>query len=92
MKEKILEVAAQLIARYGLREFKLYATQKLLKQGVEDGIFKSNIHFGVLSKMLEKISDMFTDYDFLLENRLKTREAIDESLRIIFHGILKNHI
>ncbi|HBC97560.1 MAG TPA: TetR/AcrR family transcriptional regulator [Clostridium sp.] len=73
-----------------LRKFKVKALQKLLKDGVQDGIFKSDIHFGVLSKMLEKISGMFTDYNFLLENRLKFHEAIDEALKIIFKGIVKN--
>ncbi|MEY8765010.1 MULTISPECIES: TetR/AcrR family transcriptional regulator [Clostridium] len=73
-----------------LRKFKVKALQKLLKDGVQDGIFKSDIHFGVLSKMLEKISGMFTDYNFLLENRLKSHEAIDEALKIIFKGIVKN--
>ncbi|MCI1944229.1 TetR/AcrR family transcriptional regulator [Clostridium luticellarii] len=73
-----------------LRKFKVKALQKLLKDGVQEGIFKSDIHFGVLSKMLEKISGMFTDYDFLLENRLKSREAIDEALKIIFKGIVKD--
>ncbi len=61
----------------------------LLGKEVDTGIFRSDINFGVLSKMLEEISDMFTDYDFLLENRLTTREAIDEALKIIFNGILK---
>ena len=49
---------------------------------------KSDIHFGVLSKMLEEISNMFTDYDFLLDNKLKTTEAIEEALQIIFNGVL----
>lgn len=70
-----------------LKQFKLNATKNLLKQGVEAGIFKPDINFGVLSKMLEEISDMFTDYNFLLENRLNTREAMDEALKIIFDGI-----
>ena len=74
-----------------LKQFKLNATKEVLKQGVEAGIFKADIHFGVLSKILEKISDMFTDYDFLLDNQLNTRKAIDEALKIIFSGILKNN-
>lgn len=72
-----------------LKRFKMDAIQKLLEQGAREGVVKSDIHFGVLSKMLEEISDMFTDYDFLLENRLKTTEAIEEALHIIFNGVLK---
>ncbi len=71
-----------------LKRFKVDATRELFRQGVDAGIFRSDISFGILSKMLEEISDMFTDYDFLLENRLTTREAIDEALKIIFNGIL----
>lgn len=73
-----------------LRQFKLDATQGLLKQGITLGVFRSDINLSVLSKMLEKISRMFMDYDFLIENRLKPREAIDEALKIIFDGILRN--
>lgn len=75
-----------------LKQFKLNATKDLLEQGVKEGIFRSDIHFGVLSKMLEKISDMFTDYDFLLGNRLNTREAMDEALKIIFNGIMQSPV
>lgn len=72
-----------------LKQFKLDALKKLLEQGSHEGMVKSDIHFGVLSKMLEEISNMFTDYDFLLDNKLKTTEAIEEALRIIFDGVLK---
>lgn len=72
-----------------LKQFKLDALKKLLEQGSREGMVKSDIHFGVLSKMLEEIGNMFTDYDFLLNNKLKTTEAIEEALRIIFDGVLK---
>ena len=72
-----------------LKRFKVDATRELFRRGVDAGIFRPDINLGILSKMLEEISDMFTDYDFLLENRLTTREAIDEALKIIFNGILK---
>lgn len=72
-----------------LKQFKLNATIDLLNQGAEEGIFKSDVHFMVLSKMLENIANIFTDYDFLLDNHLNTREAIDEAIKILFDGILK---
>lgn len=72
-----------------LKRFKLEAFQKLLRQAADDGILRPDIHFGILSAMLEHVSDMFIDTDFLLENGLKATQAIDESLSIIFHGILK---
>ena len=72
-----------------LKRFKVDATRDLFRQGVDAGIFRPDINLGILSKMLEEISNMLTDYDFLLENHLTTREAIDEALKIIFNGILK---
>lgn len=71
------------------KQFKLDATKDLLKEGVNSGIISPDINFGVLSKMLEEISNMFMDYDFLIENHLNIREALDEALKIIFNGIMK---
>lgn len=71
-----------------LKDLKLNVTRKLLEQGSSNGILKSDINPAILSKIFEKISDMFIDYDFLIENKLKATEAIDEALKIIFHGIL----
>lgn len=73
-----------------LKNFKLTIMKKLLEDGLANGIIKSDINPGVLSKVFEKISDMFIDYDFLIENKLKASEAIDEALKIIFNGILVN--
>lgn len=72
-----------------LKRFKTDVIKNLLKQGAQAGAVKADIHFGVLSKMLEEISNIFTDYDFLMENRLKTTEAITEALHIIFAGVLQ---
>lgn len=70
------------------KDFKLNVIKKLLKDGLADGIIKADTHSGILSKMLEQISDMFIDCDFLIENKLKASEAIDEALKIILNGIL----
>lgn len=72
-----------------LKQFKLNAFQKLLKQAVDGGILRSDIHFGILSSMLERVSNMFVDTEFLLENGLKSTQATDEALHIIIYGILK---
>ena len=50
---------------------------------------RPDMHFGILSPMLERLSDMFFDTDFLLKNRLKATQAVDKMLTIIIHGILK---
>lgn len=39
--------------------------------------------------MLERVSGMFIDTSFLLENRLKATQAIDEVLNIIIGRIVK---
>ena len=71
-----------------LKKFKLDTLRDLLEQGASDGVVKSDINFGVLSKMIEEIGNMFTDYDFLVENGLKTTKAMEEALQIIFNGVL----
>lgn len=72
-----------------LKQFKLNTIKALLHQADDNNILKQDINFAVLTKMLDGISNMFIDYKFLLENKLKTREAIDEAFKIILHGILK---
>jgi AcrR family transcriptional regulator len=73
-----------------LKIFKLNAMKGLLEEGKSSGIIKPDINFAVLCRMLEKISDTFIDYDFLLDNNLKSSAAIDEALKIMLHGILKD--
>lgn len=75
-----------------LKQFKLDAFQELLKKAAEDGILRQNVHLGILSSMLERVSSMFIDTDFLLENGLKSTQAIDEALNIIIHGIVKEEL
>lgn len=72
-----------------LKQFKLNTIKKLLEQAKDKNILKTDINFAVLTRMLDEISDMFLDYEFLLENKLKTREAIDEAFKIILQGVLK---
>lgn len=74
-----------------LKQFKLAEFQKLLKQADGEGILRPDINFGILSSMLERVSDMFIDTDFLLENGMKATQAIDETLNIIFGGIVKEN-
>lgn len=73
-----------------LKRFKLDEFKKLLKQAADEGILRPDIHYGVLSAMLERVSDMFVDTDFLIENGIKASQAMDETLNIIFGGIVKN--
>lgn len=72
-----------------LKRFKLDEFKKLLKQAADEGILRPDIHFGVLSAMLERVSNLFVDTDFLIENGMKASQAMDETLNIIFGGIVK---
>jgi AcrR family transcriptional regulator len=72
-----------------LKKFKLESVKALLAEGEEAGAFKPGINFSVLCRMLQEVSEMFTDYDFLLRNKLTTTEAIDAALAVIFDGLLK---
>ena len=72
-----------------LKQFKLDEFKKLLKQAADEGILRPDIHFGILSAMLERVSELFVDTDFLIENGMKASQAMDETLNIIFGGIVK---
>jgi AcrR family transcriptional regulator len=71
-----------------LKSFKLNAVKELLDEGISKGSFRTDINYAVFSRMLQEISGMFVDYDFLMENKLTTVEAIDGALNILFQGIL----
>jgi len=72
-----------------LKQFKLDTIKNLLHQAADNNILKQDANFAVLTQMLDEISDMFIDYKFLIENKLKTSEAINEAFKIILQGILK---
>lgn len=74
-----------------LREYKLNALNELLRCAQQDGILKDTIHFGILTAMLERSSDIILDTDFLLENKLHVAQAIDAALDIILYGIEKEN-
>lgn len=74
-----------------LRKYKLDALNELLKCAKKEGILKSNVHFGILTAMLERSSDIILDTDFLLENKLHVAQAIDAALDIILYGIEKEN-
>lgn len=71
-----------------LKEYKINVMKEILDKASVEGKIDSKVNFAVLCKMLEKISDTVLDYEFLISNKLKISEAIDEALKIILHGIL----
>lgn len=74
-----------------LRKYKLNALNDLLVSAKKEGILKNNVHFGILTAMLEKSSDIILDTDFLLANKLHVAQAIDAALDIILYGIEKEN-
>ncbi|MCI1209549.1 MAG: TetR/AcrR family transcriptional regulator [Treponema sp.] len=70
-----------------LKQFKTTVLLQLGKTGVKEGLFRSNICWPVLLRMIQGMTDMFTDYDFLINNSLKTTDAIDTAFDIILRGI-----
>ena len=74
-----------------LRKYKLAALNELLKCAKKDGVIKDDVHFGILTAMLERSSDIILDTDFLLENKLHVAQAIDAALDIIIYGIEKEN-
>lgn len=74
-----------------LRKYKLAALNELLKCTKKDGIIKDDVHFGILTAMLERSSDIILDTDFLLKNKLHVAQAIDAVLDIILYGIEKEN-
>lgn len=72
-----------------LKDFKLDIIEKLIKDAMKDGKIKEDIDYRILSKLIEKISDIFFDYDFLVNNNLTIDEIIDGIIKITLNGILK---
>ncbi|MCR3760871.1 TetR/AcrR family transcriptional regulator [Clostridium felsineum] len=72
-----------------LKDFKVKAVNNLLKEEIKNGHIRENINFPILCKIFEEISNTFLDYNFLLSNKLTSHEAIEEVIKIIFHGIEK---
>lgn len=71
-----------------LKKFKINAISKILNEAADNGTLKPGINLAVLAKVIRETSNVFTDYDFLIENKLKASEAMDEFLKIMFYGIL----
>ena len=72
-----------------LKQYKLNVLEKLLIQAAADGLLRSDIKFGILATMLERVSEVFLDTEFLLNNGLKATQAIDAALDIIMYGIME---
>lgn len=72
-----------------LRDFKLNLIEITIKEGMKDGFLRSDIQPHMITLILESISNTFLDYKFLSENDMTMKEAMNEVMTILLHGILK---
>ncbi|MFT8363233.1 MAG: TetR/AcrR family transcriptional regulator [Sporolactobacillus sp.] len=70
------------------KQFKIDTLASILEQGIASGSIRASVHLPLLSALCEKIADIVTDYDFLIDSKLTAHEAIDEFVSIILKGIL----
>lgn len=72
-----------------LKDFKLNLIEKILKEGMEEGILKRDIQLNIISSILESVSNTFLDYKFLNKNDLTIKEAMNQVMTVLLYGILK---
>lgn len=72
-----------------LKDFKLNLIEIVLKEGMEEGILKSDITLNMVSCILESVSNTFLDYEFLRKNDITLKDAMKQVMEILLHGILK---
>ncbi len=72
-----------------LKNFKLDLIEKALKEGMEDGILRSDVELPIISTILESVSSTFLDYEFLSKNDMTMKQAMNQVITILLHGILK---
>lgn len=72
-----------------LKDFKLEIIETTLKEAMESGLLKSDIQLHLISSILESVSNTFLDYKFLSKNNITMKDAMNEMITILLHGILK---
>lgn len=72
-----------------LRDFKLNLIETTIKEGIEQGVLRSDIEVNMITLILESVSNTFLDYQFLSKNDMTMKEAMNQVMTILLHGILK---
>ncbi len=73
-----------------LKDFKLKLIEIQLEEAKNLGILKSDTKVHFVSFILESVSNTFLDYQFLSKNNITMKEAANEVIKTILHGILKS--
>ncbi|MDP4145528.1 MAG: TetR/AcrR family transcriptional regulator [Bacillota bacterium] len=73
-----------------LKDFKLKLINDVLKAAMDEGHIKKDINLNIIGLMLENTINTLLSYEFLSKNDLTMKEAINEVLKVILHGIINN--
>ncbi|MPQ31127.1 TetR/AcrR family transcriptional regulator [Clostridium estertheticum] len=71
-----------------LKDFKLKLIETTLKESMESGVLRDDINLNLISSILESVSNTFLDYKFLSKNNMTMKDAMNETITILLHGIL----
>lgn len=72
-----------------LRDFKLKLIESIIKEGIKESVFRSDVKLSMITLILENVSNSFLDYKFLSKNDMTMKEALNEVMTILLYGILK---
>lgn len=73
-----------------LKDFKLKLMKDILRNAVDDGQLKQNINLNIIGLILENTTNTLLSYEFLSKNNMTMKEATNEVINIILHGIINN--
>ncbi|NNU74451.1 TetR/AcrR family transcriptional regulator [Clostridium estertheticum] len=71
-----------------LKDFKLKLIETTLKESMKSGVLRNDINLNLISSILESVSNTFLDYKFLSKNNMTMKDAMNETITILLHGIL----
>ncbi|MCB2356738.1 TetR/AcrR family transcriptional regulator [Clostridium estertheticum] len=71
-----------------LKDFKLKLIETTLKESMESVVLRDDINLNLISSILESVSNTFLDYEFLSKNNMTMKDAMNETITILLHGIL----
>lgn len=72
-----------------LKDFKLKLIETTLKESMESEVLRDDINLNLISSILESVSNTFLDCKFLSKNNMTMKDAMNETITILLHGILK---
>ncbi len=71
------------------KNFKVDLVKKILSESKKQGGIGKNVNINIVSLILENISDLFLNYEFLTNNNITMKRAMEDLMNILLNGILK---